>query len=439
MRPTGPIPLRRVLEPPPSGEEERSRVRRNLRLSLRAALVGASLGAVSNGIAGRPAASVVLAAFCALCLLAAWLLRRGRTSVVSLLTVGGMIAAIFSLQVVGRGVHDHAALLYPVVILVAALLLDVRLLVAATALCTGAVIVLVRLETAGVLPAPYSGRVGWLAVADTAVILLVTGVAARLLVADVVGDIAEARARGARLAEANRQLEARTAELERFTYVVSHDLKSPLVTIRGFLGYVAADAREGDLTRLEADVGRIHAATERMGRLLDDLLELSRTGRIARAHEDVPLLEVVREARGLVEGRLGARGVRVEVEGPLPSVHGDAQQLVDLLQNLLDNAAKFMGAQAEPRVWIGSRGREDALLVLFVRDNGIGIAPAHQAQVFEPFCRLDPRAEGTGLGLALARRIVETHGGRLWVESEGSGRGSTFCFTLPEAAGSGGA
>jgi len=222
-------------------------------------------------------------------------------------------------------------------------------------------------------------------------------------------------------------------------HAVSHDLKSPLVTIRGFLGYVAADAREGDLTRLEADVGRIHAATERMGRLLDDLLELSRTGRIARAHEDVPLLEVVREARGLVEGRLGARGVRVEVEGPLPSVHGDAQQLVDLLQNLLDNAAKFMGAQAEPRVWIGSRGREDALLVLFVRDNGIGIAPAHQAQVFEPFCRLDPRAEGTGLGLALARRIVETHGGRLWVESEGSGRGSTFCFTLPEAAGSGGA
>jgi signal transduction histidine kinase len=250
--------------------------------------------------------------------------------------------------------------------------------------------------------------------------------------------MSEARSKGERLAEANRELEASSAELERFTYVVSHDLKSPLVTIRGFLAYVERDARAGDLDRLESDLGRIRVAADRMGRLLDDLLELSRTGRIDRPHEDVPLEGVVREARALVEGRLGARGVRVEVEEPLPVVRGDRQRLVELVQNILDNAAKFMGDRKDPEVRIGARdeGAGVGQVTLYVRDNGIGIDHAHHGRVFELVHRLDPRVEGTGLGLALARRIVETHGGRIWLESAGAGRGSTFCFSLP-AAGSG--
>jgi signal transduction histidine kinase len=205
------------------------------------------------------------------------------------------------------------------------------------------------------------------------------------------------------------------------------------VTIRGFLGYVEQEARRGDLERMAADMNRIHRATDRMGRLLDDLLELSRTGRIDRPHQDVPLLELVREARGLVEGRLAARGGTVEVEGPLPAVHGDPQRLVEVLQNLLDNAAKFVGSQPQPRIWIGSRTAEDGRVLLFVRDNGLGIDGVHHESVFELFHRLDPEEEGTGLGLALARRIVAAHGGRLWVESEGRGCGSTFWLSLPPA------
>ena len=195
--------------------------------------------------------------------------------------------------------------------------------------------------------------------------------------------------------------------------MVSHDLKSPLVTIRGFLSYLERDARSGDLDRFEADAGRIRAATERMGQLLDDLLELSRTGRIDRPHVDVPFAEVVRDARAATEGRLSARGVRVEVEGGLPVVRGDSRQLVELVQNLLENAAKFMGDRRDPEVRIGARdeGAGAGQVALYVRDNGIGIDPLHQARVFELFHRLDPRIEGTGLGLALARRIVETHGG----------------------------
>jgi signal transduction histidine kinase len=172
-----------------------------------------------------------------------------------------------------------------------------------------------------------------------------------------------------------------------------------------------------------------------MALLLEDLLELSRTGRIDRPPEDVPFADVVREARALTAGRLSTRSVAVEVEEPLPVVRGDRRRLVELVQNLLDNAAKFMGEQASPAVSIGSR---DAVgppgqVTLCVRDNGIGIDPAHQDRVFELFHRLDSRVEGTGLGLALARRIVEIHGGRIWVESAGAGRGSTFCLTLPAA------
>jgi signal transduction histidine kinase len=116
-------------------------------------------------------------------------------------------------------------------------------------------------------------------------------------------------------------------------------------------------------------------------------------------------------------------------------VRGDRRRLVELVQNLLENAAKFMGERSEPAVWVGVRDAGAALgqVTLYVRDNGIGIDPSNQDRVFELFHRLDPRVEGTGLGLALARRIVETHGGRIWVESAGAGQGSTFCFSLPVA------
>ncbi len=258
---------------------------------------------------------------------------------------------------------------------------------------------------------------------------------AHILVADAARGLVALREGERRLASANRELEARNAELQRFTYVVSHDLKSPLVTVRGFLSYVERDAQAGRLDRLEADLARIRAATDRMGQLLEDLLSLSRTGRVERQQEDVAFEEVVREARAMTAGRLAMRGVKVEIEGALPVVRGDHRGLVELVQNLLDNAAKFMGEQEEPAVWIGARdGDESGHAVLYVRDNGIGIDVAHQERVFELFHRLDPLVEGTGLGLALAQRIVQAHGGRIWVESAGAGRGSTFFFSLPLAS-----
>ena len=230
-----------------------------------------------------------------------------------------------------------------------------------------------------------------------------------------------------------RELEAKNAELERFAYTVSHDLKSPLITIRGFLSFVEQDAEAGNLERVRADLGRIRDAVDKMQRLLSELLELSRIGRVVNPPQTIAFATLAQEALALVAGRLRQRGVGVAVAEGLPTVWGDRARLVEVLQNLVDNAAKFMGDQKHPRVEIGMR-EQAGERVFFVRDNGIGIDPRFRDRVFGLFEKLDPDSEGSGVGLALIKRIVDQHHGRVWVESEGKGKGTTVCFTLPDAA-----
>lgn len=230
------------------------------------------------------------------------------------------------------------------------------------------------------------------------------------------------------------ELENKNAELERFTYTVSHDLKSPLFTIRGFLGYLEQDAISGNHERLKSDVQRIADATDKMQRLLNELLELSRVGRIKNDSIDVPFGELAQEAAELVHGRTVECGIDVQIAPDLPSVYVDRPRIVEVLQNLIDNAAKFMGKQPLPHIQIGQQGYENGKPVFYVRDNGIGIAPEHYERVFGLFNKLDPKTDGTGIGLALVRRIIEVHGGRIWVESD-LGQGSTFFFTLSQQPG----
>jgi len=227
-----------------------------------------------------------------------------------------------------------------------------------------------------------------------------------------------------------RELERRNAELERFTYTVSHDLRSPLVTVRGFVDLLDKDFASGQAERVSADLQRIRAATSTMEALLRELLELSRVGRVINPPEQVSLDDLARQAIALLHERLRAAAVRVEVRPGLPVVHGDRIRLLEVLQNLIENAVKFRSGQAEPVIEVGSRPGPDGPVV-YVRDNGVGIDPRYHERVFALFERLDPRVEGTGVGLALVKRIVEVHGGQVWVESEGAGKGSAFCFTLP--------
>jgi signal transduction histidine kinase len=153
-------------------------------------------------------------------------------------------------------------------------------------------------------------------------------------------------------------------------------------------------------------------------------------GRVVRPPSELAFEEVVREALFLSQGRVAERGARIDVAPDLPHVWGDRARLVEVVQNLVDNAVKFSASRPEPHVEIGQRRQAGQPTVLFVRDDGIGIAPEHLEGIFTLFRKLDPRSEGTGIGLALAKRIVEVHGGRIWAESDGPGTGATFCFTL---------
>jgi len=231
-----------------------------------------------------------------------------------------------------------------------------------------------------------------------------------------------------------RELEARNAELERFSYTVSHDLKAPLVTIRGFLGLVEQAAERGDAATVHADMQRIYRASDRMERLLSEVLDLSRAGRAAGPAVALELASVAREAVANASQELKQQRVAVEIAPGLPVVMGDRVRLVEVVQNLIANAARFMGDEPRPRVVIGSRGgAPEGQALVFVQDNGIGIDSRFHEQVFRLFDKLDPASPGTGVGLALVKRIVEVHGGRVWVESPGVGHGTTFCFTLPLA------
>jgi len=228
------------------------------------------------------------------------------------------------------------------------------------------------------------------------------------------------------------ELEKKNAELEQFTYTVSHDLKAPVITIKGFLGYLAEDAQSGNIERLQLDIQRISEATSKMHNLLNDLLELSRIGRLMDSPIPMPFGDVVRDALELIRGSLMEKNIQIIIADGLPYVYGDRQRFTEVIQNLLDNAVKFMGDQPHPVIEVGQGdSAQDGFATFFVRDNGMGIAQQYHERFFGLFNRLNPNIEGTGVGLALVKRIVEFYGGRIQVQSE-AGMGSTFYFSLPQ-------
>ncbi len=235
------------------------------------------------------------------------------------------------------------------------------------------------------------------------------------------------------LNESLAELRAKNEELERFNYTVSHDLKSPLVTIKVFLGYVQADLGSGNVDDALADLQRISEAADRMHQLLNDLLALSRIGRSQKAPETFSFEELVREAVDSVADREEQDRVEIVIASALTEVHAERDRIRGVLENLVGNALKYMGPQTAPRVEIGVR-QDAEEPVFYVRDNGAGIDPQYHDKVFGLFERLEAHVDGTGVGLAIVRRVVEIHGGRIWIESEGLGHGSTFCFTLPGKA-----
>jgi PAS domain S-box-containing protein len=226
------------------------------------------------------------------------------------------------------------------------------------------------------------------------------------------------------------QLEAKNAELERFTYTVSHDLKSPLVTITGFLGMLEHDLAANNQAAVREDMQEISLAAARMKQLLDELLQLSRIGRVVNPPRQINLGELVQSVVQPLANVLAENRIELVVAEDLPTVYGDVVRLTEVLQNLIDNAIKFSRKASQPRITIGWRPG-DGCDVIYIRDNGVGIERPYLQRIFDLFEQLDPGVGGSGIGLAIAKRIVEVHGGAIWAESAGVGQGATFLFSLP--------
>jgi GAF domain-containing protein len=227
-------------------------------------------------------------------------------------------------------------------------------------------------------------------------------------------------------------LQAKNAELDSFVYVVSHDLKSPLVAIQGMASMIAADHADRLDERGRRYLERISANVAQMERLIADLLALSRVGREARRPERIAVNEIVDDVLAELADTIRSRGVKVTC-GDLGCVVGIRTQLVQVWTNLVSNAVKYLGDQPEPVVEISATDRGD-VVEYRVRDNGIGIDAAYHARIFELFQRLqDVDAEGSGVGLPIVKKIVEAAGGRVWVESV-KGAGATFSFTWPKSS-----
>ncbi|MBX9635623.1 MAG: hypothetical protein K2X44_11635 [Magnetospirillum sp.] len=255
------------------------------------------------------------------------------------------------------------------------------------------------------------------------------------LTAVLVRELARERRASAELSSLNRDLARSNADLEQFAYIASHDLKEPLRNIASYVQLLQRRYQGRLDPDADAFIGYTVDGVRRMQSIINELLAYSRIGTGQLTLVPVQAGILVSTALAHLKGVISEAQAVVEVKGPLPVVEADAAQLGSLFQNLIGNALKYRREDVRPEVVIGCEDR-GGQWAFFVQDNGIGIDPQYHSQIFDLFKRLHPRDHypGTGIGLAICQRVVERHGGRIWVESE-AGRGSTFWFSLPKRPG----
>jgi signal transduction histidine kinase len=230
------------------------------------------------------------------------------------------------------------------------------------------------------------------------------------------------------------ELTAKNAELESFVYTVSHDLKTPIVTIEGFIGAFREDFSENISSVSEQYLNHMSNATQKMELLINELLNYSRIGRIEETKTEFSMNLAVQEAIATLGSQIEELGITLDVQMDLPPVYADRKRIEQAMYNILSNAVKYIGKNnTDPRINIGCT-EQNGEKTFWVRDNGIGIDEKYFEKIFLIFERLPSAkviAEGTGIGLAIVKRIIEHHGGRIWVTSELE-KGSTFYFTVKE-------
>ncbi len=239
----------------------------------------------------------------------------------------------------------------------------------------------------------------------------------------------QSRALTRELGRNEKELRESNEELEQFVYTVSHDLKSPLVTSMGFIAIAKRLAARGDVAGAVAKLDRIVHANERMGQLINDLLELSRVGRVDIDLTQVDLSKMLGDLSASMQPQLQASGLELTVLGPLPCIWGNEGRVLQVFENLLGNAMKYARAPAGRSIEIGAKSDAEHDSV-YIRDDGPGVDPAYHEKIFGLFQRLAKEEPGTGIGLTVVRKIMRFHGGDSWVESNSDG-GATFWLRFP--------
>jgi PAS domain S-box-containing protein len=255
------------------------------------------------------------------------------------------------------------------------------------------------------------------------------------------------------LARTNRELEQKSAENESFVYSVSHDLRSPLVNLQGFSQElsltsqalqqlvtrpgVPAEVQQQAIALISGEMTEsidfIHNAVRHLSTIIDGLLRLSRVGRIEYEHKDVDMTALVQDIVAAMHAQVVAADAKIEI-APLPVIKGDRNAIGQIFANIIGNSLKSFDGSRDRRIEVSAS--RDTPPVFSIRDNGVGIPPEYQSKIFQVFQHVhDSRTRGEGMGLAIVRRIVERHGGRIWFDSS-RGVGTTFFFTLGTAAGS---
>ena len=232
---------------------------------------------------------------------------------------------------------------------------------------------------------------------------------------------------------AEEELRGTNEELESFVFAVSHDLKSPLVSLQGFVGALIEENKDRLTPRNKHITERIVANVDKMEELISDLLEFSRVGRISGPAVRINVRDMLEGLSRSYAIRLKEKEIKLKITAKEDClIHADREQMIKVLDNLMSNAVKSMGDTKAPKIGLLCDCGNESRVRICVKDNGIGIDPKYHEKVFEIFQRLDagPKTEGTGVGLALVKKILEDLGGKIWVESE-LGKGAEFWIDLP--------
>jgi len=235
------------------------------------------------------------------------------------------------------------------------------------------------------------------------------------------------------LTERKRAQEAKFSELESLSYSIAHDLRSPLISIQGLLSYLREDIQNQEIKRVQEDARLIESAVRKMEQLVKGTLEYFRTGYLVKPDEKVAFRKIIKEVLKVLAIQLSSIGATVSLAETFPTVYADRMRMVQVVSNLIQNSINYRDKTRPLAIEIGhwlSKGE----VVFFVHDNGLGIDASETEKVFALFYRGTADGDGSGAGLAIVKRIIEAHGGRIWAEGQ-SGKGTTMCFTLPQQSG----